>query len=312
MKCSDTIEDLVAQARRNELSVEDERRLRVALESSLEARLLLQAGIEFDAARSVSSGDEMRVERLAQWAVRSSKQHRRRDMKPVALGLRLGAAFLVCCAAATAAWSTVGFVKRSLTSSAAEPRTAVVAAPSKTQMNSAPNATSATSATSATRVAPRVDATIDPPAPAVAMRPPSRSAPALPASPTLTVNTPEPRTAQALFTAANLSRRALEFGRAIELYERLQAWFPESVEAAESRLILGKLQLDRDPRAALRQFHGEASTERNPEALWGEAQALQRLGRFAEERMALERLNQVFPNSAYADAVAKRLVELAR
>jgi outer membrane protein assembly factor BamD (BamD/ComL family) len=46
------------------------------------------------------------------------------------------------------------------------------------------------------------------------------------------------------------------------------------------------------------------------EALWGEEQALQQLGRPSEERAVLEELLQNYPRSAYVAAAEKRLAAL--
>lgn len=315
MKSPDDIEDLVALARRNELPAEAARKLRATLETSLEARLLLRAGIEFDAARAITSGDELRVERLAQFAARATKQRSRRRLAPRALALRLAASFLVCAVAATGAWSTVGMAKRRLsnplilpTSSGdalVSPARPALAAGVEVVKDPRPGSGSAVELPMPADTVP----TLGP-----AVRPLPRSDPTATRRSSLAPREPAWRTAQELFTAANSSRRAHEFERAIALYEQLQTSFPDSPEADESRLILGKLQLDRDPRAALRQFRTVAGSpsEQSPEASWGEAQALRDLGRRGEERAALERLSRSFPNSPYADAVRKRLAELAQ
>jgi hypothetical protein len=47
-----------------------------------------------------------------------------------------------------------------------------------------------------------------------------------------------------------------------------------------------------------------------PEAIWGESQALRRLGRADEERGALQELLDGYPQSAYSAAARKRLSEM--
>ncbi len=103
--------------------------------------------------------------------------------------------------------------------------------------------------------------------------------------------------------------------RAAELYRRLQRQFPASAEAVLSAIPLGGLLLDDGlPRAALAQFddylgkaHGGALI---PEALYGRARALGRLGDRAEERRTWTRLCADFPDSAYAPLGRHRLAEL--
>jgi len=104
------IEDLIALSRRNELSAQGRRELESLVQSSREVRLLLEAGLEFDAASSIDPGDESRVERLAQCAVRSHNARPRTPTRAPALAMRLAAALFICAAAATGAWSAVGIV----------------------------------------------------------------------------------------------------------------------------------------------------------------------------------------------------------
>jgi hypothetical protein len=56
-----SLDDLLILARRGELSLEDDRRLRVALESEPELRFIFEAGRAFDAEAPVLTGDDERI-----------------------------------------------------------------------------------------------------------------------------------------------------------------------------------------------------------------------------------------------------------
>jgi TolA-binding protein len=374
MKSQRSVEDLIALSRRGQLSDADGRALQSQLQSSLEARLLLDAGRSFDAARAVESGDELHVERLASFAVgavaakASAKQPHlpsRRGGIPQSVVARVMAGVVLFSAAAAGAWSTVGIVLQRRDAAVEQARrvhtggnAAAKAQRARGTSEGAPSSSTpfaseiepseatervsarAATADSSSEVEPpeateRVDAraVTQIPSPGLgsegSVRPMARrasegetvgavqagsSAPA----PTTTRtsfdgNTPSATAAQ-LFASANLARRARDTDRAIALYERLQQVFPESPEARECSLILGTLQLERAPAAALRQFRrygSETSSAFGADALWGEARALRNLGRTQAERDALSRLVSSFPNAPYADAARHRLRELA-
>src|SRR5512138_2134695 len=108
MKTLDGIEDMIALARRHELSPEDLDTLDAMVQSSVEARLLMEAGNEFDAARAVVPGDELSVERLARFAVHACGTRARPRRGRFSLAARVSAGVLACGAAAAGAWSAVG------------------------------------------------------------------------------------------------------------------------------------------------------------------------------------------------------------
>jgi len=117
-----------------------------------------------------------------------------------------------------------------------------------------------------------------------------------------------------LFSEANQARRASNPARATELYRLLQRKFPNSQEAQLSLVTLGSLQLNGGNAAgALATFNrylnrGGRSLE--AEALYGQAQALRRLGRTGDERRAWERLLARHPGSGYAPQARERLDSL--
>lgn len=116
-----------------------------------------------------------------------------------------------------------------------------------------------------------------------------------------------------LFAQANQLRRRGMDEQALDAYRKLQLRFPRSPEARQSYATMGWLLLDRGRSSeALAQFDRYLSG-RGPgseDALGGRALSLQRLGRVAEERKALEALVQQFPKSAQAARAQLRLREL--
>jgi TolA-binding protein len=115
-------------------------------------------------------------------------------------------------------------------------------------------------------------------------------------------------TAIELFSAASRARVRGELDEAIRLSRELADRFPASPEAATVHLSLGMLYLQAgQPQRALDEFRSGPSAHRPAEALWGESQALRRLGRIAEERAVLETLLERYPRAAYVAAARKRL-----
>lgn len=125
----------------------------------------------------------------------------------------------------------------------------------------------------------------------------------------------EALTAAQLFSEANQARRASDSVRATQLYRLLQRKFPGSQEAHLSLVTLGSLQLNSGNAAgALATFNRYLSRgggrALEAEALYGQAQALRRLGRIGEERRVWERLLARHPGSGYAPQARERLDSL--
>ena len=125
----------------------------------------------------------------------------------------------------------------------------------------------------------------------------------------------EPRTAAALFGAANRARRYGDTGQAVALYRSLQSRFPASDEARLSRATLATLELDRgDPNAALEGFDRyleQGGSALSVEALVGRAVALQKLGKSSEELASWREIARRFPGTAHAKRAVARIAVLS-
>ena len=120
-----------------------------------------------------------------------------------------------------------------------------------------------------------------------------------------------------LFARANLLRRRDEVNEAALVYRELQRSFPGSAEELLSRVVLGRLLLDRlgNAAAALAQFESYLTAASQgslrEEALVGRAVALERLGRAVDERKAWNALLDGFPRSTSAARARARIAAIA-
>ena len=284
----DSIEDLSALSRRGELDEAEERRLKLGLESSFEARLLHRAGLELDQAGSVLPGDDALAERVKARVlqrVAPARGPRRRRLMPWAV-----AAAVACVAAGAAAGNLVNFRALSFSFGTAAK-----------QPESAPK-----------RSLPA------PPAPVAAARPePTLAVPPPAPLPTPSVKAPVASaeaagSASELFASAASARRKGKAQEAIVLYDILQSRYPASAEANAADMALGMLRLQRGAaRAALDHFRRYLAknprAELAPEALWGQAQALSSLGRREEARKSFALLIDRYPDSTYAAGARAKL-----
>ncbi|MFZ5896072.1 MAG: hypothetical protein ACOY0T_33760 [Myxococcota bacterium] len=313
--------DLLIRARQGVLSSGDRVQLDTSLESSAENRLLLRAGLGFDAEGSAQPGDDVLIERLVQRAVnraaeiplkeRPSRRERRlRRFGPLlvaSLYLVLGAIIGVAAAATYFAspWGTPSsptpkpneaskMVRSKPQPPSAEPQPLAVAS----ALPEPPAVASNAAAPIPVRKVPRV-AESTRPAPSVA---------ATESSPLLELDS-----AAALYAAANRARVQGDLDLAKRGYLALGARFPNSSEAEAARLTLGNLYLvSGQPELALAQFraHQTASgTGFGAESAWGVAVALGQLGRREEERRALLDLLARFPGSVYESAARRKLAQ---
>jgi Outer membrane lipoprotein len=153
-----------------------------------------------------------------------------------------------------------------------------------------------------------------PPEPALTEAPQTSPAPSLLRATVVPPRRAKFEPAAELFAEANRARARGDAQQAIAISELLESTFPNTSEGIATHLSLGVLYLQQaKPSLALQEFkiyRHIGSSERMAEALWGEAQVLQQLGRTSEERAALEELLQSYPRSAYAAAAEKRVAAL--
>lgn len=147
----------------------------------------------------------------------------------------------------------------------------------------------------------------------------SEAPPKIQPAPSASTPSPAPieskyRSASELFADANAARVAGDAPKAIAISELLEQTFPNSTEGITTHLSLGVLYLQQGrPNRALGEFkiyRHIGATAMMAEALWGEKQALEQLGRVSEERAVLEELLTNYPHSAYVGAAEKRLAAL--
>jgi TolA-binding protein len=297
--------DLLVAARRGRLSDGGRLALDAHLAGCPSCRMSHEVSADFDGAEAVDLRDGARIRALADRArssvgsgaslgrVGSARSRDKRSGTPVRLrALGAAAALIVFCGSASAA---VWWWRRSAPERATvAPRAAVSTPPA-----SAP----------ARR---REEALVPQPPPLVApirLRP----RPALHAA--LETRAGLAASATSILQQATEARQRGDRARAAELYRRLQHEFPASAEAVLSAIPLGGLLLgDGLPRAALVQFDDYLGRSQGgaliPEALYGRARALGRLGDRVEERRTWTRLCADFPDSAYAPLGRHRLAEI--
>jgi TolA-binding protein len=298
------LDDLSVRARRGLLSRAELRRFEASLAASPDAELLHRAGSEFDAESSVLPGDEKLATRIAR---RTLTARRGRARLPRVAHVAIAAAIVLAVTFAAAAASRwVAKSRARLASTAAEPPAAAA------QAIAAPSI--------ATPVPPTEDsvpaAPVDPAKPAsagIARRPPrahhldeARNEPRIdpPASAAMT--------AAELFAAAARARTNGETTKAIELYAALEHQYPTTPEARQSHVAIAMLYL-RSGSSAAALDHFRTYLSANPDgalasdALWGQAEALSKLGRTDEARHTCEILLKRYPDSAYAEAARTKI-----
>jgi len=342
-------EDWIARAKRGGLSESEQRQFRELLDSSIEARLLYEAGCAFDRESHVMPGDDARLERIAH-RMQKRRLLRQRRMPIRALSLGVAAAMLV----AGVAVGAVNYSRlwRAATAHSAQARTAATRSTSaattrslkevgpawpveldpsepteRAQALPAPSA----QVTQATQLVPPAQALPTPSAQvlhATQLLPPAQASTrlalegSLPSHPSSLATgrfederqlPPVTQEASTLFTDANRARVRGDAARAVAQYERLIGEFPRSREALAARLSLGMLYLLQEhPGQALLQFqtYRASSGPLVAEAVWGESQALHNLGQIQEERRTLERIVRDYPHSPYATSAQSRLSQL--
>jgi TolA-binding protein len=316
-------EDWIVRAKRGGLSESEQLQFRELLERSIEARLLYEADCAFDREAAVLPGDDARLEQIAR---RLQKRPRRQPLL-ARRGVRLlAAAGLLVAGAAVGA---INYARDLRTDSSRSPRASTAQGATRTPVHDGSTAAGIPAVSNAKperveaetplpSMLPARPASTDSPAtgaispiPRVAHEkgaPPSQSA--IGRFEDLVEPPAERETAASLFSEGNRARVRGDARRAIVQYERLLSQFSSSREAQAARLSLGVLYLNGgQPRRALHQFETYRSSAGplTAECLWGEAEAWNALGQPENERRALARIVQEFPQSAYAAGARTRL-----
>jgi len=304
-------EELLDREQLGLLSADEQRRLDAHATQCAACALVRSASVDFASERAPAKGDDAMAERLIAAAMGRplastpppsgySSQRRKRSAWAVA------AVVMFAATGATASFWSVRhvFIQRLLVNPAPVAQAAPTIASETVGRAAAPK--------------PANPIPVEDPVPAVV-----DEAPALPAvheaptaaRPKVEAEAPLP-SADDVLTAANEARRRGDSALAMKLYRQLQQQFPGSRQETTSRMLLGRLLLDRgeDPSQALALFTRYLDASPNgtlaEEARLGRALSLQRLGRPAEERQAWQQLLTAHPNSIHAERAKKRLDEL--
>jgi TolA-binding protein len=296
--------DLVIRARAAALSKRERDAFAQALATSATARTAYEIGSDLDLTARVRPGDEALVERALEATLAGRRPMGRGRTSRLAFAL---AATLALASAAAATREVL--VWRSSVRPVSPGRAAPVE-------RAASNPTPPRAGPSGVQVAV---ASADPPAP---VAPPteggarsSEPSPPLAAIDRDDIREPTARaTAASLFREAGAARRAGDLAEARALYLELAAKFPGSSEARVSRVSLGKLFLSAgnatDAEAAFAQYLRSGASDLREEALVGRADALQALGRTAEEQGVWQELVRRYPASVYANRARGRIAEI--
>jgi TolA-binding protein len=114
-----------------------------------------------------------------------------------------------------------------------------------------------------------------------------------------------------IFESETEARRGGDYARALDLDRDLEGRYPTSREAQVSRVVMGRVLLDRgDPAGAIAKFEGylaAGSGQLGEEAMVGRATALERLGRTDDAARAWAALVSAFPATPYAAHARARL-----
>jgi hypothetical protein len=296
--------DLLCRSRREELSFDEQRRLKESLEHSFEVRLMSQMLSELESESSVRRGDDALLARITASAL--GTPHRAPRKRPALTMLLVAAAVLLI---AGLAGAMIG---------GARPARAVEELknffsdwPGKVTKRPRPRAV-----LPITKPMPS-QATLPEPAPSgvadVAREVPSAQPSPAPSHPVARRAGDEPKaatasSASALFARANLLRRQGHGVEAAGLYQQLLELYPSSREVGPTRLALAKYFQAKQPEQALAQYRlvaGGGGALR-AEALWGISETATSLGERALSEQALADLIREFPDSPYAEVARAR------
>ena len=288
-RARDCRSELVARASRGRLSQAENLALQAHLAGCALCRLSRQVLADFGEMNAIDHHDDVRIERLSDvargWTQGRARPRRRwRRARRIRFLAFAGGIALLAGTASAAIW--LRHKPPQLAATPEAPRPAADRAAARTRVASV----------GAERPT------------AVASEPPARrrEARALPES-----ARPTPAL---LLRRAGDAQRAGEPETALALYRQLRRDHAASPEASLATVPLGRLLLDRSPRAALAEFDSYLRASPTgalvPEALYGRARALGVLGDAAGERQTWQRLLGGFPDSAYVPVGRRRLAEL--
>jgi len=297
--------DLLCRSRREELTLDEQRRLNESLAYSLEVKLMSQILPELERESRVRPGDELLLARINARVLgelgpsRISQRvpaHRRR------LSMLLAAAAVLLVAGLAAAW--IGGVRLPRVTASPPPslvKPKPVAKP-KPAANFLPNLPASPSVT------PSAVPSVIPDTPSAAASA-SVSGRVAPASKAVAA-----ASARELFARANLLRRQGRSGEAAVLYELLLDLYPSSREVGPTRLALGKHLQAKQPERALLQYRAIAGGggALRAEALWGISEVATALGDRSVSEQALADLLREFPDSPYAEVARTRALHGSR
>ncbi len=287
------IEDLSVHARRGELGELGLRQLGIALRASHEARLLHEAGCEFDKLDAVLPGDDAIARRVIFRVLSSRQQNARRHARR-----------FVQAALAALAWTAAAAAAAPLLVASSVIRSAAVDETVGHRLVSVPRPVSVADPRS-------LNAELETTAPTAESKPLITDGPSAERHAVARSARDLGSSAQA-FTEANRLRRLGRISEAIAQYLWLQKNFPSTDEARSADISLGLLRLQTGaPEAALMHFRRylerNSSSQLIPEALFGQAQALDALGRRAAALRSYASLLRRYPDSAYASAARAKL-----
>jgi len=290
--------DLLIRCRREQLTLDEQRRLSESIEVSLEVRLMSQILPELERESRVRPGDDVLLARINAGALAVI---RAQSAAPVRLPIKRRTVMLLVAAAVLLIAGLAG----AWLGGALPRKTPAPPAPTA-QSKVVDNAKQAGKKQPSLSVAPPQS---EPPADVVSLDSivpiPTPAASAPRASETRAVS---PGTASELFARANSLRRQGRVGEAAVLYELLLDLYPNSREVGPTRLALGKYLQPKQPERALAQYRALASGggALRAEALWGISEIATNLGDRSAAQQALGDLLREFPDSPYAEVARAR------
>lgn len=292
--------DLLCRSRREELTLEEQRRLDESTEYSFEVRLMSRILSELDRESRVLPGDEILLARINARALESLRAPLRPPVKRRPLSMLLVAAAVLLVAGLAGAWFGGAHPRRAPASAPLpEPAKSAPVAKPKPLAKRLPIAPVAPAIPSIVPVAPSASSMPNGPGPA-----PSAAIPKAQSSkPAVLLDS-----ASALFARANLLRRQGHAAEAAVLYQLLLDLYPSSREVGPTRLALGKHLQAQQPERALAQYRAVASAggALRAEALWGISEVASSQGDRALAQQALADLLREFPDSPYAEVARAR------